>query len=158
MNTAEQTQYSNFMRVAYSGGRSHYEKRTVVNESPEGDLVNLMQEIINEGKVQLPTESDFVAEILKAFGVTAEQMEDHKWRKRELVYARQLHMHVRNKIYKMSTTVAGSIYGKDHATVLHANKTVNNLMDTNKDYRETTVEIWKLWQKHKPLPDGWKVE
>jgi chromosomal replication initiation ATPase DnaA len=37
------------------------------------------------------------------------------------------------------------MYGdRDHATVIHARKTVNNLMETNKVFREKAEEALKL--------------
>jgi chromosomal replication initiator protein len=38
-------------------------------------------------------------------------------------------------------TIGTQIGGKDHATVLHACKTVNNLIDTDKTFRHQIEEI-----------------
>lgn len=56
-------------------------------------------------------------------------------RKRPVVMARQICMFYRNKNLKMSQSEAGARYSKDHATVLHAVKTVNNLYETNHKFR-----------------------
>ncbi len=67
-----------------------------------------------------------------------------KTRKREIVQARQVSMYFSKSLTKSSLASIGShIGGKDHATVLHACKTVNNLMDTDKHFRNQITEIEK---------------
>ncbi len=65
-----------------------------------------------------------------------------KTRKREIVQARQIAMFFAKSLTKSSlATIGSSIGGKDHATVLHACKTVNNLIDTDKTFRVYIDEI-----------------
>ncbi len=67
-----------------------------------------------------------------------------KTRKREIVQARQIAMYFAKQMTKSSLSSIGSrIGGKDHATVLHACKTVNNLMDTDKRFKGYIVDIEK---------------
>ena len=67
-----------------------------------------------------------------------------KTRKREIVQARQVSMFFSKSLTKASLASIGSyIGGKDHATVLHACKTVNNLIDTDKHFRNQITEIEK---------------
>lgn len=67
-----------------------------------------------------------------------------KTRKREVVQARQIAMFFSKSLTKLSLTSIGSQIGqKDHATVLHACKTVNNLIDTDKQFRNEINEINK---------------
>jgi chromosomal replication initiator protein len=67
-----------------------------------------------------------------------------KTRKREIVQARQVSMFFSKSLTKASLASIGSnIGGKDHATVLHACKTVNNLIDTDKLFRNQVSEIEK---------------
>ena len=67
-----------------------------------------------------------------------------KTRKREIVQARQVSMFFSKSMTKASLASIGSqIGGKDHATVLHACKTVNNLIDTDKHFRHQITEIEK---------------
>lgn len=57
-------------------------------------------------------------------------------RKREVVQARQIAMYFAKQYTKSSLATIGKAIGKkDHATVLHANKVVNNLSDTDRYYR-----------------------
>ena len=67
-----------------------------------------------------------------------------KTRKREVVQARQIAMFFSKKLTKSSLANIGAhCGGKDHATVLHACKTVNNLMDTDKTFRGYIADLDK---------------
>ncbi|MBO7497034.1 MAG: chromosomal replication initiator protein DnaA [Salinivirgaceae bacterium] len=67
-----------------------------------------------------------------------------KTRKREIVQARQIAMYFAKNMTKLSLATIGSqIGGKDHATVLHACKTVNNLIDTDRQFKGYIDEIEK---------------
>ena len=65
-----------------------------------------------------------------------------KTRKRETVQARQIAMYFSKSMTKSSLATIGSqIGGKDHATVLHACRTVANLKDTDKNFKVYLDEI-----------------
>ena len=67
-----------------------------------------------------------------------------KSKKREMVQARQLSMHFAKKYTKYSLAMIGKQCGnKDHATVIHAIKTVANLLETDKQFRALASEIEK---------------
>ncbi|MEQ8624550.1 MAG: chromosomal replication initiator protein DnaA [Vicingaceae bacterium] len=67
-----------------------------------------------------------------------------KTRKREVVQARQIAMFFAKKMTKSSLANIGMhCGGKDHATVLHACKTVNNLIDTDKRFRGYVDDLEK---------------
>lgn len=67
-----------------------------------------------------------------------------KTRKRHIVQARQLAMFFAKKFTKASLASIGSQIGKrDHATVLHACKTVDNLTTTDKQFRKYVEDISK---------------
>ncbi|GLB51195.1 chromosomal replication initiator protein DnaA [Neptunitalea chrysea] len=67
-----------------------------------------------------------------------------KTRKRHIVQARQLAMFFAKKYTKASLASIGSQIGKrDHATVLHACKTVDNLAETDKQFRKYIDDISK---------------
>ena len=67
-----------------------------------------------------------------------------KSKKRELVQARQLAMHFAKKYTKLSLAAIGQqCGGKDHATVIHALKTVTNILETDKQFRTLASEIEK---------------
>ena len=67
-----------------------------------------------------------------------------KTRKRHIVQARQLAMFFAKKFTKASLASIGSQIGKrDHATVLHACKTVDNLSATDKQFRKYVEDLNK---------------
>lgn len=67
-----------------------------------------------------------------------------KTRKREIVQARQLAMYFSKKHTKSSLATIGLHCGnKDHATVLHACRTINNLVETDKQFRTYVEELDK---------------
>jgi len=67
-----------------------------------------------------------------------------KTRKRHIVQARQLAMFFAKKFTKASLASIGSQIGqRDHATVLHACKTVDNLASTDKQFRKYVEDLSK---------------
>jgi len=77
------------------------------------------------------------------FNISVDQMHSAS-RKREIVQARQLAMYFAKTLTKNSLASIGvEIGGKDHATVLHAVRTVKNLIDTDKHFRVYVEEIEK---------------
>jgi chromosomal replication initiator protein len=67
-----------------------------------------------------------------------------KTRKRHIVQARQLAMYFAKRYTKASLASIGSQIGKrDHATVLHACRTVENLADTDKQFKKYIEDLSK---------------
>lgn len=67
-----------------------------------------------------------------------------KTRKREIVQARQLSMFFARKYTKLPLSIIGAYCGnKDHATVLHACRTIDNLYDTDKQIKFFVDDIDK---------------
>lgn len=67
-----------------------------------------------------------------------------KTRKREVVQARQIAMYFSKKMTKSSLANIGAhCGGKDHATVLHACRTVNNLAETDKQFKVYLEDLEK---------------
>ncbi|MBS9768417.1 MAG: chromosomal replication initiator protein DnaA, partial [Flavobacteriaceae bacterium] len=65
-----------------------------------------------------------------------------KTRRREVVQARQIAMYFSREITKTSLASIGMQIGnKDHATVLHSCKQVENLMDTDKKFSRMIAEL-----------------
>lgn len=68
-----------------------------------------------------------------------------KTRKRKFVQSRQEAMYFAKKFTKLSLREIGKLIGdKDHATVLHACRTINNLIETNKNFKEEIEKIESL--------------
>ncbi|HEY9113958.1 MAG TPA: chromosomal replication initiator protein DnaA [Bacteroidales bacterium] len=87
---------------------------------------------------------DYIQKIVcDYFGLPLETI-NSRTRKREIVQARQLAMFFSKKHTKSSLATIGLHCGnKDHATVLHACRTVNNLLETDKRFRVYVEEIDK---------------
>jgi chromosomal replication initiator protein len=87
---------------------------------------------------------DYIQKIVSEyFGLSIDQM-NSKTRKRNIVQARQLAMFFSKEHTKASLTQIGLQCGnKDHATVLHACKTVRNLRDTDKVFKTYVEDLDK---------------
>jgi len=71
-----------------------------------------------------------------------------KSRKREVVQARQIAMYLSKQLTKNSLSSIGFTIGqRDHATVLHACKTVADLMEIDKSFRNSIKEIEEILKK-----------
>ena len=65
-----------------------------------------------------------------------------KTRKREVVLARQITMYFAKKFTKQSLKTIGDHFGGfDHTTVIHSCQTVENLMETDTEYKENLLEL-----------------
>ena len=125
----------------------------------EGALISLLaQSTLNRKEITLELTSEMVDKLVKStrkeisidyiqkivceyFGLPSDVLQT-KTRKREIVQARQIAMYFSKGLTKSSLSTIGSIIGgKDHATVLHACKTVNNLMDTDKRFKSQIEDI-----------------
>lgn len=103
----------------------------------------VLQKLIQERKREI-TIDHIQSSVCDYFDLTINELHS-KSRKREIVQARQIAMYFAKKLTKHSLTTIGSKIGnKDHATVLHANRTVKNLMDTDKRFKSHVYEIERL--------------
>ena len=127
----------------------------------EGALISLLaQSTLNKREITLDLAKEMIDKLIKNtkrevsidyiqkvvcnyFDIGVEMIQS-KTRKREIVQARQVAMYFSKNLTKSSLATIGSqIGGKDHATVLHACKTVNNLMDTDRQFRNQIEDIEK---------------
>ena len=90
---------------------------------------------------------DFIQKIVCDYFEMPVETINSKTRKREIVQVRQLSMYFSKKMTNNSLANIGKHCGnKDHATVLHACKTINNLIDTDPKFRAQVEEIEKKIQ------------
>jgi chromosomal replication initiator protein len=127
----------------------------------EGALISLLaQSTLNKKEITLDLTKEMIDKLIKStkreisidyiqkvvcnyYNIGLELLQS-KTRKREIVQARQVAMFFSKSLTKSSLATIGSqIGGKDHATVLHACKTVNNLIETDKRFRLQVDEIEK---------------
>ena len=101
---------------------------------------NIIGKLIKKDKKELSL-NDIKLIVCKYFGIEPEALES-KSRKREIVQARQIAMYFAKNKTNYSSTAIGAIVGdKDHATVLYACKTINNLIETDKEFKSKIIEI-----------------
>ncbi|MCC8361277.1 MULTISPECIES: chromosomal replication initiator protein DnaA [Salinimicrobium] len=87
---------------------------------------------------------DYIQKIVSEYFQMDVETLQSKTRKRHIVQARQLAMFFAKKFTKASLASIGSQIGKrDHATVLHACKTVDNLASTDKQFQKFVEDINK---------------
>ena len=95
------------------------------------------------GVVRRPPKPEEIDKVVaRHYGLNVEDL-SVKTRKREIVEPRQIAMYMNELYTKESLKDIGRRYGKDHATVLHASKTVINLKETDRHFSaivETIVE------------------
>ncbi len=127
----------------------------------EGALISLLaQSTLNKKEITLDLAKEMIDKLIKNtkrevsidyiqkvvcnyFEIPTDSIQS-KTRKREIVQARQVAMYFSKNLTKASLATIGSqIGGKDHATVLHACKTVNNLLETDKLFKGQIEEIEK---------------
>lgn len=126
----------------------------------EGIVVSFMAKSTfnSEGKSMMEIAHDTVSKMVKTSNrtITIDKIQsivcDHfalsretllsKSRKRDIVQARQIAMYLTRYNTRESLQDIGKKTGsRDHATVLHACKTVSNLMDTDKDFNAGLKEL-----------------
>ncbi|MFT6716917.1 MAG: chromosomal replication initiator protein [Saprospiraceae bacterium] len=87
---------------------------------------------------------DYIQKVVCDYFNLSLEMMKSKTRKREVVQARQISMYFSKSMTKSSlATIGAHSGGKDHATVLHACRTVNNLIETDKRFRVYISDIEK---------------
>jgi chromosomal replication initiator protein len=102
----------------------------------------VIDRLVKNGKKEISI-SNIQKVVCDYFNIQVDQLQ-MKTRKREIVQARQVAMFFSKNMTKASLASIGSqIGGKDHATVLHACKTVNNLIETDKRFMQSIREIEK---------------
>ena len=97
--------------------------------------------IVGEEETRIGTDT-IIDTVCEYFNITRELLLS-KTRKRQIVQARQIAMYeCRNLVPGCSLSTIGSeLGGKDHATVLHACNTVQDLMSTDKSFRQWIEDI-----------------
>ena len=68
----------------------------------------------------------------------------NKTRKGTIVEARQIYFFVLMKIFHISCNSIADVTGFDHATVLHSVKTVKNIYEVNRKFRELIDKILSM--------------
>jgi chromosomal replication initiator protein len=127
----------------------------------EGVLVSLIaQSSLNRREIDIDLAKEVIKNFVKHINkeITVEFIQglvaDHfdvgvdklqgKTRKRQVVIARQLSMYLTKKLTGKSLKAIGANFGgRDHSTVIHSCKTVQDLMETDTILKDTVAELEK---------------
>ena len=106
------------------------------NRPIDQDLVSRVMKMIVRIEQKVITCENIIQIVQGTFGIDSKTF-NSKTRKREVVFARQAAMHLCKKYTTQSVSRIGLVVAKrDHATVLHALKSVDDLLVTDSDFRE----------------------
>ncbi len=130
----------------------------------EGALISLLaQASLNKKEIDLELAKKIIKNFVKSisrevsidyiqktvcehFEVDSAKLKE-KTRKRQIVQARQLSMYLAKFFTKNSLKVIGKHFGgRDHSTVIHSCQAIQNLMDTDEQFKESVEEIQKKIQ------------
>ena len=130
----------------------------------EGALISLLaQSSLNKKEIDLDLAKKIIKNFVKSvsrevsidyiqktvceyFDISIEKLKE-KTRKRSIVQARQLSMYLAKNYTKNSLKVIGKHFGgRDHSTVIHSCQAVQNLLDTDPEFKENVDDIQKKIQ------------
>lgn len=87
------------------------------------------------------TADEIIVYICIKYNIQREVLES-KLRKREVVVARQICCYFLQKRCKLPLKTIGRLFGgRDHSTVIYAINTINDLMDTQKAFKQEIKEL-----------------
>ena len=114
---------------------------TIYNRDIDMELAKrIVRKVVNCENKQV-TVDDIIATVCGHFGVEAKDIYS-KTRKSEVVQARQVAMYLAKSYTDLSAAKIGSLIGnKDHATVLHACKTIKAQLEVDKVFQNELSEI-----------------
>ena len=120
---------------------------TIYNKEIDLELAQrIVRKVVNCESKAITIE-DSITTVCKHFGLENAAIHT-KSRKREVVQARQIAMYLAKKHTDFSTAKIGTLIGnKDHATVLHACKTIKQLKEVDKSFRAEIEEIQTALKK-----------
>lgn len=127
------------------------EKKVIKKTVDQEDIIRKFIKLHTDRRFGL---TDIVQIVSLETGVPLISMKQ-KTRKREIVESRQIAMWMLKRYTKLSLEAIGSYFENenehifDHSTVLHACKTVNDLKETNRDFREKFEKAKKAVEKSK---------
>lgn len=84
-----------------------------------------------------------VGEVCRIYNVTYDEIKSNK-RKEHIVKARHTISYVCRKVMSTSISygfIGGKLGGKNHATILHGCRVCQNLMDTDKVFKQTVEQV-----------------
>ena len=120
---------------------------TIYNKEIDLELTQRIVRKVTNCEKKVVTIDDIIKTVCKHFGLDNATIHT-KSRKREVVQARQIAMYLAKSNTELSTSKIGTMIGnKDHATVLHACKTIKELREVDKSFRAEIDEIQATLRK-----------
>ena len=108
-------------------------------------VYKLKDEYVPATKSIKAKENAIIEKLCECSGITEETLFSlNKTRKREEVYARQIHMSVRHLLMRYTLASSASVYGLDHATTLNSIKQVKNLIEMDKSWMFTYRPVFEV--------------
>ncbi len=89
---------------------------------------------------------EIVSAVSEYYHISTSDIKSKK-RSRGIVVTRQVCIHIINRLTDCSSTEIGSYFNKDHSTVLHSLKMIENLFKTDPTLESTIEKIIKKIQK-----------
>lgn len=118
--------------------QSSFNKKVINLELAKGVVEKFVKHVKKEISI------DYIQKVVSDYFQLDVETLQSKTRKRHIVQARQLAMFFAKKYTKSSLQNIGNQIGdRDHATVLHACKTVDNLVETDKQFKKYMEDINK---------------
>ena len=114
---------------------------TIYNKDVDLELAQRIVRKVTQNESKAITIDNIINTVCQHFGLDTNTIHT-KSRKREVVQARQIAMYLAKNYTEFSTAKIGSLIGnKDHATVLHACKTISELKEVSKSFQTELEEI-----------------
>lgn len=111
------------------------------NRPIDQELASRVMRMIIKIEQKVITCENIIQMVQNTFGIDNKTF-NSKTRKREVVFARQAAMHLCKRFTTQSVSRIGMLIGKrDHATVLHALKSVDELLATDTDFTEKYNQV-----------------
>ena len=116
------------------------------NRPVDQELAARVMRMIVKIEQKVITCEAILQQVIGAYGIDMKSI-NSKSRKREIVWARQAAMSLCKKYTTQSVSRIGQVIGnRDHATVLHALKNVEDLLETEPEFREKYRKVESLLQ------------
>ncbi|MDT7855414.1 chromosomal replication initiator protein DnaA [Rubrivirga sp. S365] len=108
---------------------------------------DVLKDLIKESRPQLTIEA--IQSVVCDYLAIPEDLVRARTRKREVVQARQVAMYFSKEITKHSLKTIGLHFGgRDHSTVIHAVRSVDDQIETDPSFREMVVAVRKKLELH----------
>ena len=107
----------------------------------------MLKDLIKEARPQLTIEA--IQSVVCDYLGIPEDLVRARTRKREVVQARQVAMYFSKEITNHSLKTIGLHFGgRDHSTVIHAVRSVEDQVDTDPSFREMVGNVQKKLEMH----------